>query len=58
MLWQWLSVNKVFEVEGFQNPLRKGVLKVKRNMLIISKKDIKAKRIISKITILKLLHPK
>jgi hypothetical protein len=26
--------------------------------LIISKKDIKAKRIISKITILKLLHPK
>jgi hypothetical protein len=45
-------------VEGFQNPLRKGVLKVKRNMLIISKKDIKAKRIISKITILKLLHPK
>jgi hypothetical protein len=58
MLRQWLSVNKVFEVEGFQNPLRKGVLKVKRNMLIISKKDIKAKRIISKITILKLLHPK
>jgi len=58
MLWQWLSVNKVFEVEGFQNPLRKRVLKVKRNMLIISKKDIKAKRIISKITILKLLHPK
>jgi hypothetical protein len=58
MLRQWLSVNKVFEVEGFQNPLRKGVLKVKRNMLIISKKDIKAKRIISKITILKLLHPR
>jgi hypothetical protein len=58
MLRQWLSVNKVFEVEGFQNPLRKGVLKVKRNMLRISKKDIKAKRIISKITILKLLHPK
>jgi hypothetical protein len=58
MLRQLLSVNKVFEVEGFQNPLRKGVLKVKRNMLIISKKDIKAKRIISKITILKLLHPK